>query len=672
VQLVLTSPHLQAMYLSRRAEGTGCAHVENAEATYFPAAKMELFAPGGTLATPEIEDLVAYGQQHTVCPYHLTRDLLGEGAGLVFLTYGQLLNPAIRSANNLNLLTPDCVVVFDEGHNVAGAARDAATLIVKRSVITMVVREVDRFWTVLKNAPIGVEVDPKHFATLAELKRIAVETHNWLESVMRPGYNPNFAWAEEDGVLTCIRGGDEAQYVVCERVGVTASGLSRLRTSIREMRASLIEANGESAAVKSDGINAIEDMVTKFEMLLGASPDMFKLILRRRSGDGFASDDEEYPSAMFLCLNGSVALAPILQSAGCVLFASGTLGSVALGAAELGLDLSRTVTCSAMHHEGVRRGRQLLTFALTSGKDSVGKVIPFSFTYSAMGGGGTATGALVPSSSALIDALSCSLLAMLARTPDGSLIFFPSRGMLERCLAEFDRNGFIRSLEALTSLNGKRTPCVLVDLPGSSPAQCADIVQRYREKAANPEASTSCSAVLLSVMRGKISEGADFSGPACRGVFVVGLPLPPVHDVATRLKRAFQDEHATEPETGGDAYYLNEAVRCASQAIGRCIRHANDYGAAVLIDTRYAFDGGEAGTRGGVRDKLPQYARLLLQTVGSGESTSLGQAISQLDYHFAACRAAAAVLPPPPAALSTVSEAAVAIKLEGLELDDGE
>ena len=49
-----------------------------------------------------------------VCPYHASRDVLNEGAALVFVTYSQLLDPPIRSANGLDDLLKGAVLVFDE------------------------------------------------------------------------------------------------------------------------------------------------------------------------------------------------------------------------------------------------------------------------------------------------------------------------------------------------------------------------------------------------------------------------------------------------------------------------------------------------------------------------------------------------------------------------------
>lgn len=37
----------------------------------------------------------------------------------------------------------------------------------------------------------------------------------------------------------------------------------------------------------------------------------------------------------------------------------------------------------------------------------------------------------------------------------------------------------------------------------------------------------------------------------------------------------------------GDEWYSLEASRAVNQAIGRVIRHRNDYGAIILLDTRF-------------------------------------------------------------------------------------
>lgn len=115
--------------------------------------------------------------------------------------------------------------------------------------------------------------------------------------------------------------------------------------------------------------------------------------------------------------------------------------------------------------------------------------------------------------------------------------------------------------------------------------------------------SVACGALLLAVCRGKVSEGLDFKGEKARAVFVVGLPFPSFHDTKVRLKQAYNDYHAKqlpnaaaapqqaqqqrERVIGGGAWYKQQGFRAYNQAIGRCIRNLQDFGAVLLVDARF-------------------------------------------------------------------------------------
>ncbi len=93
-------------------------------------------------------------------------------------------------------------------------------------------------------------------------------------------------------------------------------------------------------------------------------------------------------------------------------------------------------------------------------------------------------------------------------------------------------------------------------------------------------------AVLMGVCRGKLSEGIDFSDEAARCVIVFGIPYPNYQDPRVILKRHYLDAKKQEGITGQKWYQL-EASRTINQAIGRVIRHKNDYGIIILADERF-------------------------------------------------------------------------------------
>ena len=124
-------------------------------------------------------------------------------------------------------------------------------------------------------------------------------------------------------------------------------------------------------------------------------------------------------------------------------------------------------------------------------------------------------------------------------------------------------------------------------------------------------------------VRGKISEGIDFSDDMARAVVVTGLPFAPYLDPKVKLKREFLDaarasaksrpsidggfgngkynvNKTTEPTPAsktlsGSEWYNQQAHRAVNQAIGRVIRHRHDYGSILLLDHRFATQSNKDG-----------------------------------------------------------------------------
>jgi len=100
--------------------------------------------------------------------------------------------------------------------------------------------------------------------------------------------------------------------------------------------------------------------------------------------------------------------------------------------------------------------------------------------------------------------------------------------------------------------------------------------------------STQTGAIFFAVCRGKVSEGLDFADENARAVITVGIPFPSFKDIQVELKRKYNDSHAQSRNLlTGAQWYEIQAYRALNQALGRCIRHVNDWGAIVLIDERF-------------------------------------------------------------------------------------
>ena len=127
-----------------------------------------------------------------------------------------------------------------------------------------------------------------------------------------------------------------------------------------------------------------------------------------------------------------------------------------------------------------------------------------------------------------------------------------------------------------------------------------EVVQAFRDAIHAPATR---SAVLLCVYRGKCSEGISYNDDMCRLALCVGIPYPNLFDACVTRKKDYNDDKikggralgcgaGNQPKAdvgvmSGNTWYQVQAFRALNQALGRCLRHLDDYGAVVLLDSRF-------------------------------------------------------------------------------------
>jgi len=105
-------------------------------------------------------------------------------------------------------------------------------------------------------------------------------------------------------------------------------------------------------------------------------------------------------------------------------------------------------------------------------------------------------------------------------------------------------------------------------------------VDNYREAA-----KSSDGAVLFAVFRGRNAEGSNFPDEEARGIFLVGLPYADYRDPIVQAQIRYFNRRSSGL---GERWYLMDAFRAANQALGRGIRHREDWCNFFLMDKRYA------------------------------------------------------------------------------------
>lgn len=247
-----------------------------------------------------------------------------------------------------------------------------------------------------------------------------------------------------------------------------------------------------------------------------------------------------------------------------------------------------------------------------------------------------------------LEKLGDSIVRIVEGIPYGGvLVFVPSYSLLRKCVNSWNPNAYRSSNRRWwASQNDEAGNSVwdrLEDLKHRvivEPTGDQDAFEEAKQDYMNSiQQHGGC--VLFAVFRGKMSEGISFNDNNARGVICVGLPLPSAFALDIRVKMDYNDEQRklrnrtdllpgkvmvrddlsfdlaanTSPLTLfniqklGREWYNQQAYRAIAQALGRCIRHAADYGAIFLLDSRHCDDGSPNDGIPRAHKNLPKWMR---------------------------------------------------------------
>lgn len=115
--------------------------------------------------------------------------------------------------------------------------------------------------------------------------------------------------------------------------------------------------------------------------------------------------------------------------------------------------------------------------------------------------------------------------------------------------------------------------------------------------------------VLVTSLRGTLTEGVDYRGDRLAAAVVCGVPIINTASPRTRAVRTAYDRRFGD---GFETALMVPAVRKARQAVGRVIRGPEEVGVRALIDARYARDSWDS-----VREHFPTAEREEFRPVSS-------------------------------------------------------
>ncbi|KAM7443565.1 Fanconi anemia group J protein [Porites harrisoni] len=515
----------------------------------------------------DIEDLVTLGAQIKACPYYAARELMKE-ADIIFCPYNYLIDPKIRYQLDINL--KDQIIVLDEAHNVEDSAREAASLTLTAVDLQNTLDELDK----LVHLQVLTENHRALHLMVGSFLRWIHESSSQLKE--RSFEQSSKVWSGREIVAAMEKQGitpatfkiysEHFQFVMASAKDPNRQGMPSLSSHSASLLEGIFLVGG---FMMGDNMKYISDyrcailktsvMVRNVEALPGGW---------RRSHSGMRK--EWTHSLNFWCLNPAVIFSELGSQARCIILTSGTLSPMDTFSSELGVKFP--IQLEANH---VIANSQVWVGTLSTGPS------------------GTAINASFHSAETFTfqDEVGKMVLNVCETVPHGVLCFFPSYNMLDKLSKRWQSTGLWSKL-----MDRK----IIVSEPrGGDKSEFDDIMHQFYHAVRTSEDEESAEldsddesnvdgGLFLAVCRGKVSEGLDFADNNARAVITIGIPFPNVKDIQVELKRKYNTQYAASRGLlTGSEWYEIQAYRALNQALGRCIRHKQDWGAILLIDERF-------------------------------------------------------------------------------------
>uniref|UniRef100_A0A7N6BZX1 DNA 5'-3' helicase n=1 Tax=Anabas testudineus TaxID=64144 RepID=A0A7N6BZX1_ANATE len=518
----------------------------------------------------DIEDLVALGKRIRSCSYYAARELK-QTASIIFCPYNYLLDPMIRESMEINLAGQ--ILVLDEAHNIEDCARESASCTLDHKSLLISRDELDGM---VNNNIRPAEHEP--------LRDFCYSLINWIQEsqsqMSERGYEAaSKVWSGKD-----VLG-------IFHTLGITAGTFSILKKKLaavleKEEHVGLV--SGKEDMVQIPTISSATATVLKnlfmvldflyrdncrfaedYRVALQKSyawmnqvppdvPDAHGFIVRphRRQRQNIRVKTEVL-TLSFWCLNPAVAFSDLSGSVRSIVLTSGTLSPMGSFASELGVEFS--IQLEANH---VINKSQV--WVGTVGAGPQGRKLCATFQHA--------------ETYAFQDEVGALLLHVCQVVAKGVLCFLPSYKMLNKLRDRWTNTGLWEKLE------DQKT--VITEPRGGGKGDFDELLQTYYD--AIKYCDRNDGALLIAVCRGKVSEGLDFTDDNARAVVTIGIPYPNIKDLQVELKMKYNDQHSkSRGLLSGHRWYEIQAYRALNQALGRCIRHKNDWGALILVDDRY-------------------------------------------------------------------------------------
>ncbi|XP_018604601.2 regulator of telomere elongation helicase 1 isoform X2 [Scleropages formosus] len=544
----------------------------------------------------DVEDLVKAGNKNRVCPYYLSRSLKQQ-ADIIFMPYNYLLDPKEKICEESTS--------FDLTPYDLASAIEAVDKLLLEQVKEATRGEVNEDFN-LESLNSGLKLD---VTTLAKIKQILLDLEAAIDSfelpsddkgITKPGsfiyelfQKAHLTFDTKAGILEAL---DQIVGYLAGKPGIflNTSGLQKLSDIIQLVFC--VDPPEGSAGLY------VETHTKQFKVHIHKDYSQHK---KKQKADVWASSSTKKQGNIlsYWCFSPGFSMQELVrQGVRSIILTSGTLSPLGSFTAEMQIPFP-----VSLENPHVIQRDQIFVSVIDKGPDNIQLSSAFERRF-------------LPENMASLGNTVVNLGRVI---PHGLLVFFPSYPVMEKTLEFWKANGHADRIENMKPM--------FVEPKGKG--SFTEMIEGYYGKVNDPKSKGGS---FFAVCRGKASEGLDFADTFGRGVIITGLPFPPRMDPRIILKMEYLNEMCRKANKGikylsGQEWYRQQASRAVNQAIGRVIRHREDYGAIFLCD--YRFKNSDA------RSQLPSWVRPYVRF-----NDSFGNIIRDVAQFF---RVAQKLRPPP-------------------------
>ncbi|KAM0753866.1 DNA repair helicase [Meredithblackwellia eburnea MCA 4105] len=544
------------------------------------------YIPNGVYTLDEVK---AYGIKHGICPYFTVRRLFSK-VNVIIYSFHYLLDPKVAEQVSKEI-SKDAIVVFDEAHNIDNVCIESLSIDLTRPMLDSAARSVDNLTKKIEEIKqTDAQKLTDEYERLVQGLRDADEARDGgeddfmanpvlPEDILNEAVPGNIRRAEHFTAFLArfveyLKSRMRVLHVVAE---TPLSFLQHLKDiTFIERRPLKFCAERLSSLVRTLELTRIDEYsalqkVAAFATLVATYDKGFRLIL-----EPFETDNATVPNPVFhlVCLDASLAIKPVFERFTSVVITSGTLSPLDMYPKMLGFE------ATVLESYVMTLTREcFLPLVITRGADQVEISSRFE----------------VRNDPAVVRNFGTILVDFCKNVPDGIVAFFPSYLYMESIVSAWNEMGILN--EAL------KHKLIFIETPDAAETSVA--LENYRRACDNGRG-----AVLLSVARGKVSEGIDFDHNYGRAVIMFGIPY---QYTESRILKARLEYLRDTYRIRENDFLTFDAMRHAAQCVGRVLRGKTDYGLMIFADKRFA--------KADKRAKLPKWIGQYIKETDTNLST---------------------------------------------------